>query len=200
MNIADTVKSMFRGMPAMVAGGKPGYRAGEEKLAWSRPDLAAAQAVSVSSDAFEQGQPIPYRYSPDGENISPPLAWSGLPESTQSIALVVEDPDAPTPEPFVHWLLYNISPALKFLSEETGKEEVADLAGGAMQGKNSKLRKGWAGMAPPKGDTPHRYFFQVFALDILLPLDPAAGRTALLNAMAGHVLGRGLLMGTYSRT
>jgi hypothetical protein len=200
MSIGDTIKSVTQGMPAMMTGGQPGYRAGEEKLAWAKPELAAEGVLNVRSAAFEEGQPIPKKYSGDGENISPPISWSGSAQRAQSYALVVEDPDAPTPEPFVHWLIYNIPATVRQLPENVGSQEIVPELGQAMQGKNSRMKIGWVGMGPPKGDTPHRYFFQLFALDTRLDLEPGAGRTALFDAMAGHVIGRGRLMGTYQRS
>jgi Raf kinase inhibitor-like YbhB/YbcL family protein len=193
------MKSVTTGMPVLLTGGQPGYRAGNDKLAWSRPDLSAADTVSVRSDAFENGSNIPRKYSAEEQNISPPLSWSNVPEGAMSLALIVEDPDAPTPNPFVHWLLYNIPADLRALPEDVGHEEVAAKAGGAYQGKNSSLKIGWTGMAPPKGDVPHHYHFQLFALDRQLPLKPGAGRAALLEAMAGHVVARGEIVGTFQR-
>jgi Raf kinase inhibitor-like YbhB/YbcL family protein len=194
MSIGDTIKSVTKGMPAMVTGGQPGYRAGEQKLAWNKPEFGAGINLNVSSEAFEEGQPIPKRYSGDGENVSPPVAWSGSVPGVQSYALVVEDPDAPTPEPFVHWLIYNIPASVRQLPENVGSEP-----GQALQGKNSRMKTGWIGMGPPKGDTAHRYFFQLFALDTVLDLEGGAGRGKLFDAMSGHVIGRGRLMGTYQR-
>jgi Raf kinase inhibitor-like YbhB/YbcL family protein len=153
----------------------------------------------VRSDAFDNMSAMPKKYSADGEAISPPLSWSTIPERTMSLALVVEDPDAPTANPFVHWLLYNIPPDVRGLPEDVRHEEVAAAARRAMQGKNSTLKIGWTGMAPPKGDTPHHYHFQLFALDRVLELGPGAGRTALLEAMPGHIIGRGDLVGTFQR-
>src|SRR4051812_30788147 len=170
MNIGDTIKSVTKGMPSLVTGGQPGYRAGDSKLAWNKQELGSGSILNVRSDAFQEGQPIPRHYSGDGEDISPPISWDGSLDRTQTYVLIVEDPDAPTPEPYVHWLLYNIPASVGQLPENVRKEsEVAEL-GNAMQGKNSGLKIGWTGMAPPKGDTPHRYFFQLFALDTRLDL------------------------------
>jgi hypothetical protein len=127
------------------------------------------------------------------------LAWSGVPAQAGSLALVVEDPDAPTPEPFLHWLVYNLGAQVRSIPENVAKVEVAREIGGATQGKNSSLKIGWTGMAPPKGDVPHRYFFQLFALDQKLALEPGVGRTALFDAMDRHVVARGKLIGTYQR-
>jgi len=197
MTIGDAIKSAIHGMPALVTGGQPGYRAGEDKLACAHEFLSGLDTFTVRSDAFEEGGAIPGKYSADGDGISPPISWRGLPHETRSVALVVEDPDAPTPEPFVHWLVYNIASSSTTLPEGMRPENFA--ATGAMQGKNSNLRSGWTGMAPPKGDTPHRYFFQVFALDVNLQLDEGAGRTALFEAMAGHVIASGRTIGTFHR-
>ena len=198
MNIGDTIKSVTRGMPAMITGGKPGYRAGDDKLAWARTDLTSDPSLTLRSPSFEEGGVILAKHSVDGEDVSPPLQWAGAVEAALSFALVVEDPDAPTPNPFVHWLLYNIPSEIRELPQGL-RDPLPGLLKEAAQGKNSNLKTGWTGMAPPKGDTPHRYFFQLFALDRRLPLEPGAGRAALFEAMAGHVVARGRIVGTYQR-
>ncbi|HZZ42100.1 MAG TPA: YbhB/YbcL family Raf kinase inhibitor-like protein [Tepidisphaeraceae bacterium] len=194
MNIGDTIKSAVQGMPTLLTGGHPSYRAGDEKLAWMQIGLMGSADFPVHSDAFADGEPIPFKYGTDGQNVSPPLSWSTPPAKTMSLVVVVEDPDAPTPEPFVHWLVYNIPADAKGLSEGTDKGAMKGV-----EGENSKLKPGWTGMAPPKGDSPHRYVFQIFALDTGLSLEKEAGRAELFKAMAGHVLGRGILVGTYQR-
>jgi hypothetical protein len=199
MSIGDTIKSVTKGMPVLVTGGVPGYRAGDGKLAWVRDDLSAGRSLDVTSSAFASDGEIPFLYSSDGENASPPLKWSGDSDGIASFALVVEDPDAPTPEPFVHWLLYNIPPAVHALPAHLPNDAVLRDLGNISQGKNSGMKLGWTGMAPPKGDTPHRYFFQLFALGKKLALEPGAGRSALFEAMAGNVMARGRLVGTYQR-
>jgi Raf kinase inhibitor-like YbhB/YbcL family protein len=193
MSFGDTVRSVTQGMPALITGGKPGYRAGDDKLAWTNPNLAASGELRVTSNQFENNSPIPASYSADSGKVSPPITWSGTPGQAKSIAIVVEDPDAPTPNPFVHWLAYDIDPDMKSFGE------AASGSDGLLEGKNSNLKRGWSGMAPPKGDTPHRYFFQVFALDRKLNLADGIGRTELFDAMAGHVIARGVLIGTYQR-
>lgn len=193
MNISDTVKSVTQGMHVMLTGGEPGYRAGEDKLAWANPNLTASGELRVISDQFESDSPIPSQYSADSGTVSPPISWNGIPGQAKSIALVVEDPDAPTPNPFVHWLAYDLDPELRSLPTESSGRQ------GLLEGKNSNLKRGWTGMAPPKGDTPHRYFFQVYALDKKLGLADEVGRTELFDAMAGHVIARGVLIGTYQR-
>ena len=201
MDIGHTIKSVVTGMPSLLTGGQPGERAGDQWLASRRADLRGRAAeLQMTSAAFSPGSEIPAEYSAkEGEDISPPLSWWAGPEGTQSFVLIVEDPDAPTPEPFVHWLLYNIPPQLQSLPADVRHETLAAAAHGAMQGKNSTLKVGWTGMAPPKGDTPHHYHFQLFALDRRLDLEPGVGRSALIEAMSGHVLGNGELVGTYKR-
>lgn len=200
MEIGHAIKCAVTGMPALVFGGQPGCRAGEERLAFNRPELNASAQFPVESSAFAQGSVIPAKFSSgEGQNVSPALRWAQIPDGAASMALIVEDPDAPTPKPFVHWLMYNIPMSVDWLPEDVRHEEIVAAAGGAMQGKNSQMKIGWTGMAPPKGDTPHHYHFQLFALDRPLDLKPGAGRSALLEAMAGHVLGAGHLVGTYQR-
>ena len=114
-----------------------------------------------------------------------------MPSDTRSLVLIAEDPDAPTPNPYLHWLLYGINRAST--STQTA------LSQGANVGRNSGLRPTWTPCAPPKGDTPHRYFFQLFALDQELKQPPGAGRSALLEAMRGHIVECATLTGTYQR-
>src|SRR6185312_4822696 len=129
MSISDTIKSVTTGMPVLLTGGKPGYRAGDNKLAWARDDLTAAPSIDVTSSAFAHDAEIPFEYSGDGQNASPPLAWSRTPDGTGSIALIVEDPAAPTPEPFVHWLLYNIPAEIHELAPHISNEAVVASLG-----------------------------------------------------------------------
>jgi len=158
-------------------------------LASDRPEMAKAQMMLVSSPAFSPGGPIARSYSAYGKNELPPLSWSALPAGTQSLAIIVEDPDAATPQPFVHWTAWNIGPAAHGLPQ--------GLAGAA-QGANGKGSPGWWGPHPPDAK-PHHYYFQLFALDTRLALPATAGRDALLEAMKGHVLGKGRLVGTFTR-
>ena len=186
------MRSLLRGIPHLVLGGVPPERAGEERLAHRRLGIApGTDLLRLTSDAFANGEPIPTRYAADGGNAEPPLSWVGVPHHTRSLALVVEDPDAPTPLPFVHWLVHSILPSAGSLD--------AARAAGARVGKNSMFQRGWAGCAPPKGDFAHRYFFQLFALDRELTLPSRAGRSALLYALGGHLLACATLIGTYRR-
>lgn len=156
-------------------------------VAADRPGFAHAQMMLVSSPAFTPGGPIALGYSAYGRNQLPPLSWSALPAGTQSLALIVEDPDASSAQPFVHWTAWNIAPAAHGLPE--------GLAGAA-QGRNGKGADGWWGPHPSDGKL-HHYHFQLFALDTRLSLPPGMGRDELVAAMAGHVLGKGKLVGTF---
>lgn len=191
MSLLHTIRSVTLGMPHILLGGVPSVRAGEERLAIKRMGKDRRPAnLQLASGTFVPGCALPFRSSADGDNLSPSLRWGEPPPGTKSLAVLVEDPDAPTPQPFVHWLVYNLPPRLRALPEGFS---------GTTQGKNSMFKVGFAGVAPPKGDLPHHYHFQVFALDCQLPLHGAVGRSALLKALHGHLLAAGDLVGTFAR-
>jgi Raf kinase inhibitor-like YbhB/YbcL family protein len=147
------------------------------------------------STAFEQGGPIPAKYSCNGEDISPSLAWGDPPAGTQSLALIMDDPDAPGGT-WVHWVLFNISPDLRELQENlpiTGKNQDPNAI---FVGNNSWGRADYGGPCPPSGT--HRYFFKLYALDTTISLLPGATKQELLSAMDGHILAEADLMGTFS--
>jgi Raf kinase inhibitor-like YbhB/YbcL family protein len=157
---------------------------------------AAGGTLTVSSSAFKDGQPIPEKYTDYGKGRSIPLSWSNLPAGTRSIAIVMDDPDAKTPSPFVHWVIYNIPAGTKSLEAGLPTTPRLNAPKGAIQGSNSKKSTGYFGPRPPKGDPPHHYHIKVFALDQELKLEPGADEDTLLKAMKGHVLGQGQLTGT----
>jgi len=157
------------------------------------------QELTIRSDAFANNEVIPRKYTGDGQDLSPPLTWSDLPEGTRELALIVDDPDAPTPEPWVHWVIYKISPDAPGLPEGISASQPVSAPAGALQGSNSWGNIGYGGPAPPRGHGVHHYHFKLAALDIELDLDAGANKQALLNAMRGHVLARGELVGTYQR-
>ncbi len=148
-------------------------------------------AVQVWSPAFEAGGAIPRRYTGEGEDVSPPLEWTGLPEGTREVALICDDPDAPMPEPFVHWVVYKVS------ADSAGFPE--GDTGGALEGRNSFARMGYGGPMPPEGHGTHHYYFKIYALDTQLDATPGLTKDQLLAAMEGHVLDEGELVGTYER-
>lgn len=152
-------------------------------------------SLAVESSAFTEGEAIPPRYTCDGENVSPPLAWSGVPGETAALAVIVDDPDAPAGT-WVHWVLYGLDPGLTDLPEGVpARETVLD---GARQGRNDFKEIGYGGPCPPRGQR-HRYAFKVYALDASPELGAGASKAELLEAMDGHVLAEGRLTGTYRR-
>lgn len=150
---------------------------------------------SISSSAFGNGQPIPQKYTCEGENISPELSWKDIPEGTRSLALIVEDPDAPLGI-WIHWVLYNISPAISRLRENIPAQRVVSEVG--VHGRNSFRKIGYGGPCPPPGKR-HRYYFRLIALD--MPPDVPEELTAdqLRTNMSGHILAQAEWMGTYIR-
>jgi Raf kinase inhibitor-like YbhB/YbcL family protein len=158
-------------------------------------------AIVVRSPAIAADQPIPRDYTADGRNISPPLTWSGVPPGTKQLALVLEDPDAGNPPPFVHWVLYNLPPAATGVPEGISIDPQAPMPkaiAGAIQGVSGFRRPIYRGPAPPPG-RPHHYHFVVYALDADLGLKPGLTRADLLAAVRGHVIGQGELVATYER-
>jgi Raf kinase inhibitor-like YbhB/YbcL family protein len=154
--------------------------------------------IGVTSSAFSAGGAIPLRHADDGEKVSPPLAFEGVPDNAKSIAVLVEDPDVKENKPFVHWIIANLSAEQTSLPQGLPGEAKLELPA-AIQGANSFGSTGWFGMKPPVGDAPHHYHVQVFALDTVLGLKPGAGRKDVLDAMKGHVVGFGELVGTFER-
>jgi Raf kinase inhibitor-like YbhB/YbcL family protein len=152
--------------------------------------------IQLTSAAFHQGQAIPTLYTCDGDNVSPPLLWGRLPKGSQSLALVCEDPDAPSGI-FVHWLIFNLPPIVSDLPEALPASETLEETG-AIQGRNSFNNIGYDGPCPPPGGA-HRYYFRLLALDTKLSLDSDATKVEFERAAEGHVLGEGQLMGTYQR-
>jgi hypothetical protein len=155
-------------------------------------------AIKVTSSAFQQGGSIPAKYTCEGQDISPPLAWSGAPSSAKTIAMIVDDPDAPDPAKpqrvYVHWVVYNIPAATNSLSENASK---SGMPKGAVQGKNDFGNAGYGGPCPPIGR--HRYFFKLYALDTDLTGLSAPKKADLERAIKGHVVDSGELMGTYQK-
>jgi Raf kinase inhibitor-like YbhB/YbcL family protein len=160
---------------------------------------AGGGSLTVSSPAFKDGQRIPEEYTDYGTGKSIPLSWSNLPPRARSIAIVMDDPDARTPRPFVHWVIYNIPAATTSLEAGLPTKPRLDAPKGALQGSNSKSSTGYFGPRPPKGDAPHHYHIKVYALDQELQIEPGADEERLLKATSGHVLGQGELTGTVQK-
>jgi len=156
-------------------------------------------ALTITATAFAHNGPIPRQYTCQGADISPALQWSGVPPGTRSLALILDDPDAPDPRApkmtWVHWLLYNIPPQAQGLAEDEAKQGVP---AGALPGLNDWKRTGYGGPCPPTGR--HRYCHKLYALDSLLPDLKRPTKPQLLAAMTGHVLAEAQLIGTYEKT
>lgn len=142
--------------------------------------------LTVTSTAFTQGEQIPEKYTCDGDDVNPPLVITNVPDETQTIALILEDPDATHPN-FTHWVVWNITP----------HEPIEEDSVPGISGHNSFKKTGYGGPCPPSGS--HRYFFSIYALDITLSLAPGSDKEALQEAMRGHILASGELMGRYGR-
>jgi len=153
-----------------------------------------AQSFELTSPAFAPGQPIPRLYTCDGQDSSPPLQWSDPPAGTRSLALIMEDPDAPGGI-WVHWVLYNLPAGARSLPAAVPPD--ATRPDGSRQGKNSWPRLGYGGPCPPAGI--HRYVFRLYALDTVLDLAAGASKEQVLQAMQGHVLAQAELTGIYGR-
>jgi Raf kinase inhibitor-like YbhB/YbcL family protein len=154
-------------------------------------------ALAVKSSSFSATETIPTRHSDYGEKLSPALSWTAVPSSAKALVLIAEDPDAADPKPFVHWVLYNLPPSINVLPESVPGTPRLPQFGNALQGRNSRGTIGYFGPRPPKGDPPHHYHFQIFAVDTMLDLDPGATTAEVLAAMAGHVVAAGEIVGSY---
>lgn len=171
----------------------------------SEPDSTHASAGgppamwTVKCAAFEAGAKIPPRHTGDGDDVSPALSWSEPPAGTKELALVVDDPDAPSPEPWVHWVLYKIPAKLHELPEGIPPARSVTKPAGLLQGKNSWGSIGWRGPSPPRGHGVHHYHFKLYALDAPMPDKAGLEKQSLLQAMKGHVLGETEIVGTYQR-
>jgi len=147
--------------------------------------------IEVSSPAFEPGGSIPRKHTGEGQDVSPALRWSGLPEGTKEIALICDDPDAPRTEPWVHWVVYKI-PADRTGLPEGGAQE-------ALEGNNDFGAQGYGGPMPPRSHGVHHYHFKIYALDAELEAVTGLTKDRLLEAIEGHTLDEGELIGTYER-
>ena len=165
-----------------------------EMLPTEEPSATEEMLFELTSTEFKYEEPIPIKFSCDGENVSPPLQWGDPPEGTESFALISDDPDAPAGT-WVHWVLYNIPADARALSEAIPPE--AEFSDGSRHGLNSFGRLDYGGPCPPGGT--HRYFFKLYALDIMLDLEPGADKETLLQVMDGHIVAEAELMGVYSR-
>lgn len=182
--IAGTAFMIWAHLPAAAGKGPVNY-----------PMEQTTMQLRVSSPAFEDGGRIPARYTADGDDVSPALAWAGAPPGVSEFAIICHDPDAPG-GPFTHWVIYGIPGSYDHLDD--GVMQVAELDNGAMQGKNHFGKIGYGGPSPPKG-RPHHYRFRVYALDAKLDLPSGISKDELRKAMQGHVIAEGEIVGLYGR-
>ncbi len=160
---------------------------------------AEPMGFAIQSSAFTANTVIPKRYTEDGADVSPALAWVGGPAEVREYALIVDDPDAPTAQPWVHWVLYKIPAAAAALPEGMPKDKRLTGPIQALQGLNSWNSVGYRGPAPPRGHGIHHYHFRLYALDAQLELAAGLDKASLLRAMEGHILAQTELIGTYQR-
>lgn len=189
---------MLEHVPTWLGRALSSVRAGAGKLAVVELG-EGLPPLELMSPAFAQGGRMPPRFTADGEGVSPPLVWTAPPAGTARLALLIEDPDAPSPQPLVHAVVWGLAAEAGRLEEGAIAPDGDGFAGRDV-GRNSYFNEGWLPPDPPTGHGDHRYAFQLFALGAGAP-DPGGspGRAALVEAMRGHVLAAGLLVGTYSR-
>ncbi|MBN8809941.1 MULTISPECIES: YbhB/YbcL family Raf kinase inhibitor-like protein [unclassified Sphingomonas] len=189
---------MFEHLPRWLGKALSPFRAGADKLAIVRPELAGEGVIHLASPAFANGARLPDRFTADGEGSSPPLFWTSVPEGTARLVLIVEDPDAPTPQPVVHAIVWGLP-----IDGDLKQGEIAPDGEGNPEGedvgRNSRFVEGWLPPDPPNGHGEHSYAFQLFALSEGEDPGENPGRGAILRAMEGRVIAAGLLTGTYSR-
>ena len=189
---------MLENLPHAIGRALKDNRPGLEKTLHAALAADAPELLTVESSAFLHGEPIPARYTADGEGLSPPLRWTGVTRDTGAVIVVVEDADSPTPQPIIHLIAY----------DEPGRD--GDWAEGAIKspehegeghavGRNSFLKEGWLPPDPPPGHGPHRYVFQVFAFRHAPGIDRTPGKADIKRALEGEVVAKGVLIGTYER-
>ena len=188
---------MLEKIPSAVGEALSGLKAGVAKTACHAAFADVPASLTLTSPAFADGGDMPARFTADGAGLSPPLAWSGLTPETASVVLLVEDAGSPTPQPLVHLIVWNLPTDRTDLQEGEVSGHSADE--GLPLGRNSFLHAGWLPPDPPSGHGRHDYVFQIYSLTQPLDLSKTPGRGALLKAMEGHVLGKGVLTGVYAR-
>lgn len=190
---------MLEKLPGAIGQALAGVRAGLDDIVFNTAGLRAGHGtLQLTSLAFGDHGPIPQRYTADGEGLSPPLAWTGVPTGVAELVLIVEDADSPTPHPLVHAIAVDLPPEDGSLAE--GAWPSPDHEGMGLQaGRNSYLQAAWLPPDPPPGHGPHRYAFQLYALGEGEALGETPGRDALVSAIQARAVASGLLIGTYER-
>jgi Raf kinase inhibitor-like YbhB/YbcL family protein len=190
---------MLEKLPESVGRVLKGVRPGLDKIVAAKEEIAdAPDTIRLESPAFADGEPMPARYTADGEKLSPPLRWSGAPEEASALLLIVEDADSPTPVPLMHAIAWDLSLADCVLPEGALKSEGAPGLGYPM-GRNSFKKTEYLPPDPPPGHGAHRYVFQLYALDRPLDLADGVGKDDVVDGVKDAVIAKGLLIGTYER-
>ncbi|HEY7642790.1 MAG TPA: YbhB/YbcL family Raf kinase inhibitor-like protein [Steroidobacteraceae bacterium] len=192
---------MLEKTPRTIGRAAQRVRAGADDLAIADTELTGVNAsIEVRSAAFDYNEPIPPQYTADGAGLSPPLDWHGVPMNAEAVVVLIEDADSPTPRPLVHAIVWDLPGSDASLPEGALPSRRADANPVAEHlGRNSALSASWLPPDPPTGHGPHRYVFQVFALDVVPRFESHPGRAELLDKIKGHVIAKGLLIGTYER-
>jgi Raf kinase inhibitor-like YbhB/YbcL family protein len=192
---------MLEKTPSTLGRAAQGVRAGADDLVIADTELTGVNAsIEVSSEAFGYNEPIPPQYTADGAGLSPPIEWRCVPMNAEAVVVLVEDADSPTPRPLVHAIVWDLPgsdaslPAGALPSARASEDPASEHLG-----RNSALSATWLPPDPPPGHGAHRYVFQVFALDIVPRFESRPGRSELLDKIRGHVIAKGLLIGTYER-
>ena len=192
-------RPMLEHVPQWLGAMLRNVRAGHSKLVIVDRDLnVGSESLELESPAFAYGGRLPERFTADGQGVSPPLVWRDPPTATACFALIVEDPDAPVPNPLVHAIVWNIPANVRRLAEGAIAPDGKGAASGDV-GRNSLYTEGWLPPDPPTGHGSHDYVFQLFALNEVPLMGPNPGRDELVAALEDRVLAAGLLVGTYSR-
>ena len=187
LSIIVAVLAVVRPYSAPLAAAAPRHLATQDTLKQS------ADTLQLSSSSFEADAAIPAKFTCDGADVSPALLWNDPPPATKSLALIVDDPDAPN-RTVVHWVIYNIPPDSRGLQEAVPRDK--KLRDGSLQGKNDHGKIGYTGPCPPRGSV-HHYFFKLYALDEIVNLKPKATKPQLEQAMKDHILGKAQLIGRF---
>ncbi len=190
---------MLQNVPAGIGRALSGVRGDANSLLSADAAFAAVpDVIQLTSPAFPPGGPIPAAFTEDGAKVSPPLCWIGVPPEAEGLVLLIEDQDSPTPRPLVHAILAGLTPRDGELAEgalPSPNHEGEDHG----LGRNSFMQRAWLPPDPPRGHGPHRYAFQIFATDQMPEFNQVPGRGALIEMLRGHVIARGMLIGTYER-
>jgi len=192
---------MLEKLPEVIGHALQGVRAGLDNIVFNTLGMREGMSsIELTSMAFADHAPLPQRCTADGEGVSPPLQWSGLPSGASSLVLVVEDADSPTPNPLVHAIVVGLAPENGTLAEGALPSQDNEGAAGMHVGRNSALQTAWLPPDPPPGHGVHRYAFQLFALRGEPAFSENPGRDEIVDALREHALASGLLVGTYERS